>query len=119
MKRSGWYAAHVVMVFEHRPRRATNLEGWENVFLIRAATPAAARKRAIALGRADEGDIEIDGKPGRCAFAGVRKLVTCLVDHTGELRDGDEATYSTVRFSNRRELGRFLKNQPARLVSLD
>jgi len=95
-----WYAASVLLAFKLERGKQARLPVWENVYLIQANSPAEARKRAEALGRAEAGQevVELEGKPARVVFAGVRKILTCAANPArpgpstvSKLHDGMEA----------------------------
>lgn len=99
-----WYSASVILVFKLKRRKQANLPVWENVYLIKADSVAAARKRAEALGRAEASQegLELNGKPARLVFGGVRKVISCAADPAlpgdstvTSIHDGVEATFSS------------------------
>jgi hypothetical protein len=70
-----WYAVHFILVIEHLKRRKRwprNL-AYENVYLVRARTPADARRKGEALGRAEvieDESLRWDRSPAPSSTAG-------------------------------------------------
>ena len=103
-----WFAASVILFVRLLRPRKGRIPFFENVYLVRASTFAAAKRRAVALGRAEEqGGIRWLGRNAELVFGGVRKVVTCSADpsRSGEsevarLYDGVEATYSFMSVKN-------------------
>ncbi|HEY3799490.1 MAG TPA: hypothetical protein VGL58_14150 [Caulobacteraceae bacterium] len=120
-----WYAAHVVIAL-FADDRSGPVEAFENIYLVAGKTPAAARKRAEELGRAEEtldDGLTIDGAPGRCAYLGVRKLVS-ISNAAGSQdeappSDGSEITYSRWKFATVGEAVAFAQGDQASLTAIE
>lgn len=121
-----WFAASVVMYFRLKDVPQEEFVVWENVFLVDAPDAGAARSKAEALGRMEEGDddgtLQLNGRPAEAIFGGVRKVVTCAPSLLGQsvdnshLEDGTEATYSTFIVRNRQDLEAFIRGEPVPVV---
>lgn len=81
MKISGteinWYLAYEVLYFEEENYLAEDddIVVWENLILVKAEDAQEAFEKAISGGKLNEGDVTIDGKQGRCKFAGLSRLI--------------------------------------------
>lgn len=98
-----WFAASVILYFKFKTGSQREFPVWENVYLIRARSPSAARRRAESLGRAEAlvDGVEWNGKPASLVYGGIRKVVSCAANPAtasastvSEIHDGTEATYS-------------------------
>ncbi len=106
-----WYAASVILVVRLAKGRQSSFPVWENVYLINAPDEESAKKRAEELGRAEQQDLELNGRHARLEFGGVRKLISCASDPASsnestvvKLYDGVEASYSSFLVRGERAL---------------
>lgn len=116
-----WYAAHAILYFELTDGPQDRFQVYENVFLVRADTPADGYAKARAVARRDEGDdrgsLRVGDRPARRVFAGIRKLIT--VSHTSsgdQLGDGDEVTYSELVVGDREAVRRLVANEDVEVL---
>lgn len=122
------YTAHIVMqvVFTEEPQ--TDFPVWENIVLVQADTPEAAEQAARQIGLADEGNsdgtLTWNGKKARWAFAGIRRLVSCMdIIHHAPLDGpeiqtvghGTEVTYLQFTLKSHEDLQAFLKGSEVEL----
>src|SRR5881628_111579 len=106
-----WYAAHVVLMFEFQDGVQDSFRIWENVYLIDAQTVddafAAAKASAALAEEASEGLTE-EERPVRLVFKGVRKMMKCEVDESGQIYSGGEATFQQMTFNSAAEIDQYL-----------
>ncbi len=121
-----WYAAHAVVYFELTDGPQDCFQVYENVLLIQAETPDEAWEKAAVVARQDEDDgsggLRVGGRPARCVFGGIRKVVTVLRQGDGpdgQLGDGDELTYSEFVVADRQALDRLISGQEVELLYTD
>ena len=108
-----WYAAHAVVYFQLTDGPQDEFQAYENVFLVQAPTPDEARDKAGALARRDEGDdrgsLRLGGRPARCVFGSIRKVVAVSHERADDqLGDGDELTYSEFVLADRAALDKLI-----------
>lgn len=89
---------------------------WENVYLIEADDSDQAWEKALAWAKQGEGDddgsLRVDDQPATQVFAGIRKMIT--VSHweeNGELRHGDEITYSEFQVSDENLIQKLVRGE--------
>lgn len=123
-----WYSAHAIFVFEVVTGRQNTFTVIENILLVRANSPAAALKRALAVARRSQPNnpsLTVDGRPARQSFQGIRKIVECAADANDSiskdglvsiLRVGTEATYLKYRVVGRSSLKRLLSGKETSVV---
>ena len=97
----------------------------ENVYLVRARSPAEALRKGIALGKEaakPDDTLRWNGAPARHVVAGTRKVISCAsnVKRPGdgfvrEIGDGDEATYSLFVVRDRARLRRLVQGKPVEI----
>lgn len=120
-----WFAGHVLLYFDEGRRKQAAFIVWENVYLVFARTPRDAAKKAEALGRAEcgeQGELEVDGRPARLAFGGVRKVISCAADPAAKdggrtsrvalLYSGVEATFSEFLVRGKKRLRSLIAGRP-------
>jgi hypothetical protein len=97
-KKRRWYVSHEILAFEPRAKSAVRkLDVWENLILISANSPEQAYGKAIESGRASEGPVMLDGRPGFCKFKGLRELVLVYDD----LEDGVELEWHELELTKK------------------
>src|SRR5262249_35022830 len=97
--------------------------GYENVFLVQADTPDAARDKAEELARRAEGDdrgsLRVGERSARRVFGSIRKGVSVAHEGPdGQLGDGDEVTYSEFVLADRAALDKLIAAEDANLLYL-
>jgi len=105
-----WYGVHVVMAVRFKDGNQNAFPAWENLFLVEAATPAAAERRGQKLGQEIAGDaggsMQWNGRAARWEFIGVRKSVEISgkapLKH--EPGDGTEVSYNKMEFDGEQAL---------------
>jgi hypothetical protein len=120
-----WCAASVILVVQFKSGRQRTFPVWENVYLIAARSTEEARRRAEALGRAEENleGLTWKGKPAKMVFGGVRKVVFCAADPAvrgghavTKLYDGVELTYSSMMLKSAADLDALIRGKPVTVV---
>lgn len=121
-----WYAASVILFVRLKSGRQRVYPVWENVYLVRAASPQAAYAEAEKRGRADAAPDETmrwKGKPAEFVFGGIRKLLECSPDPAlpGEatvtkVHSGVEATYSSFLVKSRTDLEKLINGKPVTVL---
>ena len=111
-----WFAAHVIMYFQLKEGPQDGFQVYENIFLVRAATPAEAHAKASVLGRREEGDdrgsLRVGERPATRVFGGIRKVISVSHERPGdELGDGDEITYSEFVVDDREKLEQLIRDE--------
>jgi|SRR5882762_3240235 len=85
-----WYLSYEILYFElENPLAQDKCQIWENLILIRAASPEEAYEKAMKHGFDSEDNVKIDGQKGRCKFKGLKDLVRIYDD----LEDGAELVW--------------------------
>jgi hypothetical protein len=85
-----WYLSYEILYFElEKPLAQEKYQVWENLILIRAASPEEAYEKAMKHGFDSEDNVKIDGQKGRCKFKGLKDLVRIYDD----LEDGAELVW--------------------------
>jgi hypothetical protein len=121
-----WYAVHFILVIEHvtKRKRWPRYFAYENVYLVRARTPAEARRKGEVRGRGEvieDETLRWDRSPARYVYGGVRKVISCEAnvprpgDGVRVIGDGDEATYSVFIVPNRAALRRLVSGESVTL----
>jgi hypothetical protein len=112
------YAAHAILYFRFKDTMQDYFPVWENVYLIDAGDGEDPEPKAIQRAKEDEGDssgtMTYDGHPAELVFVGMRKIIS--VSHRneeGRLVAGDELTYSKFVVSERSDLERLARGEPA------
>ncbi len=115
-----WYAAHAIMYVRFKAGRQSTYPVWENVLLIDARDPVAARRKAERRAKQDEGDsggtFRWENRAAEWVFAGLRKVVA--VSHQSPQpvpADGDEITYSEYEVANATTLRKLVSGKSARV----
>jgi len=118
-----WYGAHAIMYFQLTDGPQDEFQGYENVFLVQADSPDAARAKACELARREEGDssgtLRVGDHPARLLFGSIRKVVA--VSHyqeDGQIGDGDEITYSEFVVAGRAALEKLISAEDVELLYL-
>jgi len=113
-----WYGVHVVMAVRFKDGNQNAFPAWENLFLVEAASLAAAEKKGQKLGQEIAGDaggsLQWNGRPARWELAGVRKSVEIsgkapLKDEPG---DGTEVSYNKLEFEGEQALRDYARGLP-------
>ena len=115
-----WYAAHVIMRYRYADTSTDSLVGYENVFLVKADSPAAAIERARELGSDDEIRTEgssLNGRRAHLIMIGVKKVVECLLTPGSPelLSDGDEITYNELVAKSESDFASFVRGEFAEI----
>ena len=118
-----WYAAHAIMYFHLTDGTQDDFQVYENVFLVQADSPDAARVKACALARLEEGDssgsLRVGDHPARMLFGSIRKVVAvCHHQANGQLGDGDEITYSEFVVAGQAALDKLIGAENVELLYL-
>lgn len=103
-----WYCAHAIFYFEFKYEEQDSYLVHENVYLIQAVDEFSAMGKAIEIAKENEDlseddHLELNEKPARYLFAGIRKLITVSnYDKENEdiIESGVEATYSELEVDN-------------------
>jgi hypothetical protein len=120
-----WYGVHVVMAVRFKDGNQNAFPAWENLFLVEAASAAAAEKRGQKLGQQIIGDaagkLQWDGRPARWEFAGVRKSVEISgkapLKH--EPGDGTEVSYNKLEFDSEQALRDYARGMSSAPKAID
>ena len=110
-----WYAAHIVMYVRFRQGPQDPHYVQENIVIVQANDPAAARQLAEQKARRDyegdsEGSFTCDGRSATWEFAGVRMCVECE-DPDAPLTSGKEITYLEYRLQSGADLSRLVSGE--------
>jgi len=97
-----WYCAHAIFYYELKFTKQDSYLVHENVYLIQAEDEEVAMMKAIEIAKENEdlsedNHLELNEKPVRYIFAGIRKLITVSnydKEDQNILESGMEATYS-------------------------
>lgn len=127
-----WYAAHVVILFEFRDGQQDYYPIEENILLIEAADDQAGWREAERRGELyalDDPSERWNERPVRRRFAGVRRLVECVVGPVPDDEDrpelpyfgdpperpshGLEVTYSFYRIESKEDFDLFVDDESA------
>ncbi len=92
-----WYISHELLYFDLHGSNdeGGDLEVWENSILLKARNSEEAYKKAMALGRASDQPVRVDGKECRVRFKGLRELVEIY----DPLEDGAELEWCKLRMT--------------------
>lgn len=76
-----WFCAHVIIWQQYKDGIQDDYGIWENIYLVKADTAEEAWQKAeckgIEITEHDDG-LEINGRPARWVYGGVRKLITAI-----------------------------------------
>lgn len=75
------FCAHVVIWMKYKDGVQNEYPIWENVYLVKANTEDEAWEKAEKKGREeceDDDGLEVDGRPARWTYGGVRKLISVI-----------------------------------------
>jgi hypothetical protein len=91
--------------------------GTERVFLVKAVSWAAARRKALTFCRSQlpQNGFTLGGRPAAYAIGGVRKVVECE-DWERRPGDGTEIAFSTYTLPTKAELTKFMSHKHVKLV---
>jgi hypothetical protein len=97
-----WYCAHAIFYFELKHEKQDSYLVHENVYLIQADNEKVAMQKAMAIAEENEdlsedNHLEVNEKPARYIFAGIRKLITVSnydKRNRSIIESGVEVTYS-------------------------
>lgn len=111
-----WYAAHNLMRIRFRDGLPGPLYVMENVVLLEAATPDAARLLAHARGEADSNESDstfrCDERPAFWHYAGTRQILSAEDQHERPA-SGTEITYLEYRVETEADLAKLLAGEGA------
>jgi len=113
-----WYAASIIIYTRLKDSIQKKIPVWENVVLFKANSYEEALEKAIKCGKEQEGDSDnthnLNGKPAKWVFGGVRKIIEC-VDSENQPGDGIEVTYSRFEVNSEEELQRLINGDSVKL----
>jgi len=117
-----WYAAHVLMVILRDGHSQKVYPVYENIFLVQAQSPRAARTAATRLGRFAQkhsGRVKTNGHSAKSVFLGIRKLSQIFGPVDGPVRDdpthGAEITWNYLEVTGKDSLRRLANGKPVQL----
>jgi hypothetical protein len=125
-----WYAASAIFVAQVQDQTDdAPLLVEERVYLVSSTDDDDALNKAISFAKQEqdgEGDFpsELDGKPSRTKFVGIRKLIsvrrhtTDFTGHSQEVADGCEATFSFFEIRDRKQLQQMVSGDAVELTYL-
>lgn len=116
-----WFCAHVIIWMKYKDGIQDEYPLWENVYLIKANTEDEAWEKAEKKGREeceDDDGLEVDGRPARWTYGGVRKLISvidsgcfeCQIDESME--DIIELTWSEFSVPDKASLDKLIDGKP-------
>ena len=107
-----WYCAHAIFYYELKYENQDSYLVHENVYIIQADDSDSAMEKAKIISKENEDlneddHLEINEKPVRYIFSGIRKLIE-VSNYESENRDGIdsgiEITYSELEVDNLKEV---------------
>src|SRR5919199_971147 len=110
------FCAHAIMYFKLKSGEQDRFTVWDNVYLIEAEDINEAWEKAEARAKQEEGDDDgsllLDGRPATAVFAGIRTMSEVAHgEEEGQLRSGDELTYSEFEVSDEESVREFVKGE--------
>jgi Domain of unknown function (DUF4288) len=75
------FCAHVIIWMKYKDENQNDYPIWENVYLVKAESEDEAWEKAERRGKEEcENDdgLEVDGRPARWIYGGVRKLISVI-----------------------------------------
>jgi hypothetical protein len=111
-----WFAAHAIMYFKLKSGEQDRFTIWDNVYLIEAEDIDEAWEKAEARAKQEEGDDDgsllLDEQPAAVVFAGIRTMSEVAHgEEEGQLRSGDEITYSEFQVSDEESVRRLVNGE--------
>ena len=114
-----WFAASIVLYVKYKDNKQNNYPIWENIYLISAMTPNEAYRKAISLGKNQQGDsngtLKWCKRPACWKYAGVRKIIECT-ERNNKPTDGTEISYAQMLIKNRNDLKKLIKCKPVEVI---
>lgn len=112
-----WYCAHAIFYFELKYETQDSYLVHENVYIVNAADEATAMDEAMRVAKENEDlneddHLELNEKPVRYLFSGIRKLITVSnYDKQNEdvIESGVEVTYSELEVDNLEQVEKLSK----------
>lgn len=103
-----WYCAHGIFYFEYKYEEQDSYLVYENVYIINADDEESALNESIRIAKENEDfneddHLELNGKPVRYLFSGIRKLIrveNASAADEGAINSGVEVTYSELEVEN-------------------
>jgi hypothetical protein len=117
------FCAHVIIWMKYEDGNQNEYPIWENVYLIRAESEDGAWNKAECRGKeeCEDDDLEVDGRPARWTYGGVRKLISvieasfleCSIHESCE--DIIELTWNEFTVTDKESLDKLIAGEPVNI----